>query len=138
MAKVTIKGIEAAYKQLARLKQQSKQAMRRGEKKIADEMAAEMKARVPRRSGLLSASIGVEQTEESTTLFAGALYAPYQEFGTGPLTEAPPGFEAYAKEFIVSGDGHTPPRPFFFPAIFKYQDRVVPAVEKELNKLTNG
>lgn len=134
----TIKGIQKAYRQLQQLKENSRKAMRRGEKKVADKIAADARSNAPVDKGLLIASIGVEQNEDSTTVFAGAGYAAYQEFGTGPLTSIPPGLEEYAKEFYVNGKGNTPPQPFFFPAVFKHQEEIVAAVEEELSKLVNG
>jgi HK97 gp10 family phage protein len=131
----TIKGLQAAIRQLQTLKEKSRQAMRRGEKKIADKIAAQASANAPVKSGILKNSIGVEQTDVSTTVYAAAKHAPYQEFGTGPLTQVPTGYEDYAREFYVNGEGHTPPQPFFFPAVFLYQQEIIPSVEEELAKI---
>ena len=134
---VQIKGLQQALKNLQALQERTRKAMRRGEKKVADKIAADARSNAPVDKGLLIASIGVEQNENSTTVFAGAGYAAYQEFGTGPLVEVPLGLEDYAKEFKITGEGNTSPQPFFFPAVFKHQEEIVTAVEEELSKLVN-
>lgn len=131
----SIKGMASLVTQLKNIRKDTEAAARRGILKTAKLIEADAKAKVPKDKGLLEASIGIEQKENTTFIFAGAKYAPYQEFGTGPLTEAPKGYEAYAKEFIVTGKGHTPPRPFLFPAFFKYQGTVMTNVEEEIDKI---
>lgn len=130
-----IKGISSVTKMLKDLRKNAEVAKQKGILQTAKLIEADAKAHVPKKQGILEASIGIEQKPEATYIFAGARYAPYQEFGTGPLTEAPKGFEAYAAEFKISGNGHTPPKPFLFPAYFKYQNTVIPFIEEELNKM---
>lgn len=133
----SIKGMNQVKRLLKDLRKNSQEATQRGILKTAKLIEADAKAHVPRSMGLLEASIGVEQTPSTTYVFASARHAPYQEFGTGALTEAPKGFESYAKEFFVNGKGITPAQPFLFPALFKYQDTILPNVEEELRKVEN-
>lgn len=130
-----IKGMGQVQKMLKDLRKNTEAATQRGILKTAKLIEADAKAHVPKKQGILEGSIGIEQTPETTYIFAGARYAPYQEFGTGPLTEAPKGYEAYASEFKITGEGHTPPKPFLFPAFFKHQEKVIPFVEEEIQKV---
>ena len=130
-----IKGMGALTKMLKDIRKTSEQAAQKGILKTAKLIEADAKASVPVKQGLLKNSIGVEQDQTKTFIFADARYAPYQEFGTGPLTEAPRGYEAYAAEFKITGEGHTPPKPFLFPAFFKHQNTIQPFIEEELNKV---
>lgn len=130
-----IKGMDQVKKLLKDLRKQSEEATQRGILRTAKLIEADAKAHVPKDQGMLEASIGIEQTPETTYIFASALYAAYQEFGTGPLTLAPKGYEAYAREFFVNGKGITPSKPFLFPALFKYQNELLPIVEEEMQKV---
>lgn len=131
----TFKGVQDAIKELAALKERSRRAMRKGELKVAKLIAAEAKAKAPVNVGNVKSGIHVEQTEESTTVVGGDKIAAYQEFGTGPLVSIPTGYDEDAKQFFVNGKGKTSPQPFFFPAVFKYQEQIIPAVEEELAKI---
>lgn len=130
-----IKGMGSITKMLKELRKNAEDAKQKGILKTAKLIEADAKAHVPKKQGILEGSIAIEQKPDVTYVFAGARYAPYQEFGTGPLTEAPKGYEAYAAEFKITGEGNTPAKPFLFPAFFKYQDTVVPHIEEELNKI---
>lgn len=130
-----LKGFNAAMRQLQQLPGKVNRAKRIGEKRVADLMAEDARKLAPEDKGLLIAGIDSVQTETSTKVVSEAGYSAYQEFGTGPLTKVPAGLEPYAKEFFVNGEGHTPPAPFFFPAIFKHKDEVVVEVQKELEKI---
>jgi len=132
-----IKGLNQVKRALKDLRKHSEAAVDRGILKTAKLIEADAKANVPRDQGLLAGSIGTEQKPGVTYVFASAKYAPYQEFGTGPLTQAPPGYEAYTREFFVNGKGHTGPRPFLFPALFKHQASLIPNIEEELQKVSN-
>ena len=130
-----IKGMDQALKKLKELRRDGEQATQKGIFKTAKLIEADAKLNVPVAQGLLQSSIGTEQKENTTYVFADAKYAAYQEFGTGPLTEAPKGYEAYAKEFFVTGQGNTPAKPFLFPAFFKHQGTLIPNIEEELQKV---
>lgn len=132
-----IKGINTVKKLLKELRKNGQEAANRGILKSAKLIESDAKSNVPVDKGLLQSSIGLEQKSNTTYVFAGAKYAPYQEFGTGALTQAPKGYEAYAKEFFVNGKGITRPQPFLFPAFFKHQSTIIPNIEEEMQKLAD-
>lgn len=135
MAKIT--GINNLKKLLKDLKKNGKVAAQKGILKTAKLIEADAKAKVPVKMGILQSSIGIEQTPEVTYIYAAAKHAAYQEFGTGPLTVVPKGYEPYAMEFFVNGLGNTKPQPFLFPAFFRHQASVEKNVEEELQNLAD-
>lgn len=132
-----VKGIAELQKQLRRLEAQSKTAINKGLQETARLILNDALSRVPVDKGLLKGSMGVENNSEemTVTVYAAALYAAYQEFGSGQFTEVPKGYEDYAREFYVDGSGRTRPQPFMFPALFANQEKLVPLIEAELVKL---
>lgn len=130
-----IKGMEQLLRDLKKMEQNVSKATQKGILKTARLIEADAKAKVPVDKGALQASIGVEQTPTVTYIFADKPYAAFQEFGTGPLVEIPKGYEAYAKEFFISGKGTTSAQPFLFPALFKNQETLVPNIEEEIQKV---
>lgn len=127
-----------AIAQLENLMKNSKSAMRKGEKKVADRIVAQAKSAAP---GSLGTKIYATQTEEDTTIIGGDELSAYIEFGTGVFAEAylstlPAEIAQEAHDlFFVNGKGTTFTQPFFWPAIFRNQDKIIPAVEAELQKL---
>lgn len=127
-----------AILQLEGLLKGSKQAMRKGEKKIADRIVSQAKAAAP---GSLANKIYAEQTTEETTIIGGDELSAYLEFGTGVFAEAytstlPPEIAQEAFDlFYVNGKGTTYQQPFFYPSIFRNQDKILPSVNEELQKL---
>src|ERR1700748_298741 len=110
---------QQAIQQLQQLEKDSRKAMKEAERKFATSVVQDARSLAPVNAGELIESIGFEQTEIETDIFADAGYAAYVEFGTGPLVEVPPGLEDYARTFFITGKGHQPAHPFFFPAIFR-------------------
>lgn len=133
MAKM--KGMGSIKKLLKELRRDSEIAMRKGVLKTARAIEADARANVPVGQGDLQRSIGTEQLENTTYVYADRPYAAYQEFGTGHLTEIPQGFEDYAYTFFVNGKGRTGPQPFLFPAYFKNKESLLPNVEAEIQKV---
>lgn len=127
-----------AIAQLQNVLKNSKPAMRKGEKKVGDKIVAQAKSAAP---GSLGNKIFLEQTEEATTIIGGDELSAYIEFGTGKFAEAytstlPPEIAKEAYDlFFVNGEGTTFTQPFFFPAIFRNQKKILPAVDDELQKL---
>ena len=130
-----LKGIQDALRDMQRLVTNVNRAKKVAELRVAERMAADARALAPEDKGLLIAGIDTKQTENTTSVVSEAGYSAYQEFGTGSLTAIPQGLEGYAKEFFVNGEGNTAPQPFFFPAIFKHREELIPEVEKELVKI---
>lgn len=135
---MSLRAINQAQQELKQLQAKIKQAQRAGEKKVADEIAREAKQRAP---GSLANGIVVTQTENETIIDGGGELAAYAEFGTGQNAEAylstqPTEIVNEALKFFVDGTGRTPAQPFFFPPIMANKDKIIPAVEAELQKIS--
>lgn len=135
---MSLRGINQAQQEIKQLQAKIKQAQRAGEKKVADIIAAEARQRAP---GSLANGIVVTQTENETIIDGGGELAAYGEFGTGRNAEAylstqPTEVVNEALKFFVNGTGRTPAQPFFFPPIMANKDKIVPAVEAELQKIS--
>lgn len=133
----TVKGMEAALKQLQQLEAKVKVAKKRGEKRGADLIASDARSHA---KGSLDAKIYVTQNEVSTTVIGGDNLSAYNEFGTGDFAAAylasmPPEVKAEAEKFYVDGSGRIPAHPFFFPAVFRNEEKVLEFVNEELNKI---
>jgi len=107
-------------------------------KRIANEILTSAISRVPADKGLLRGSAFIEKTEGGYVIGFSATYAPYQEFGAGPFTEIPTGYEAYAREFYVDGSGTTRPKPFLFPAFLSRRDKIVDELTLKLDAFTKS
>lgn len=127
---------QEAIAQLQQLQKDSKGAMKRAEFRLANDIALDAIANVPERTGKLAESIGIDESGDTTTAYVGASYAPYVEYGTGPLVSIPSGLEEDARQFFVNGEGHTPAQPFFFPAVNKNLPNFQAFLDEELDKLT--
>lgn len=133
-----IQGLQQAIADLKQLEKRTKEAMKKGERIIADKIAIEAITMAP---GSLKSKISVTQSDGVTTIIGGDDLSAYVEFGTGdfaalyvkslPVDIAK---EAYDL-FFVSGKGKGQPHPFFFPAAFKEIPNLIPAIEAELAKL---
>lgn len=132
-----LKGLKSVERQINNIERDSQKAINKGIQETARLILNDALSRVPVDKGLLKASMGMESNtdEMNAKVFAAALYAPYQEFGSGPFTEVPEGFSEYAREFYVDGSGKTHPQPFMFPALFANQEKLLPLIEAELIKL---
>ena len=134
----TIQGLQQAVADLKQLEKRTKQAMKKGEKIIADKIAI---AAITRAPGTLKTKISVVQTDGATTIIGGDDLSAYVEFGTGQFAalyvqSLPPDIAKEAYDlFFVSGLGKGQPHPFFFPAAFKEIPNLIPAIEAELAKL---
>lgn len=133
----TIRGMEAALRQTQQLEAKVKAAKKKGELRAATLIANDAKANA---KGSLKDKIAVAQNDITTTVFGGDNLSAYNEFGTGDFAAAylaamPPEVKAEAQKFYVDGTGKIPAHPFFFPAIFRNQNKVVEFVNEELNKI---
>lgn len=107
-------------------------------KSIADGILADAVNRVHVLSGALKASAYVnKEPDGSYAIGFSATYAPYEEFGTGGLVNAPAEYGEFAMEFKVPGgrkrDGN--PHPFLFPAFLSKRESIVTDLEKKINEL---
>ena len=107
-------------------------------RRIANEILQSALARVPSAKTLLKASAFIEKVQGGYTIGFSAKYAAYQEFGTGPLVEIPVGYEDFAMEFFVNGEGHTPAQPFLFPAFLARRDKIVEELSQRLDAYTKS
>lgn len=131
-----IKGLDSLTRQLKTLGLKGEQAAQKGIDKTAALIERDAKTNAPQKSGALAGSIFTETLRLGAKVGTDKWYAPYKEFGTrlGGLS-IPPGQEDYAFTFIGDQPGHTPPAPFLFPALFKNQEKLVPFIEEELEKV---
>lgn len=129
-------GYNTLVKELKDLQPKIDKAIKEELLKIANDILSDALARVPVAKGILRASAGVEASNGGFTVsvYFSAKHAPYVEFGTGPLTEVPAGYEDYAFEFFVSGEGHSRPQPYLFPAFFAHRDSIVTRLETAIRK----
>lgn len=132
-----IKGLPEAQKQMKDLQAKVKLAKKKGEKRAADLIVADAKAKAP---GNLANKIYDTQDDIMTTVIGGDELSAYNEFGTGDfaaqyLAGMPPEMREEALKFYVNGEGKIPAQPFFFPAIYKNQNKVVEYVNEELSKI---
>jgi hypothetical protein len=135
-----IKGMEAAKKDMQSLQAKVKLAKKKGEKRAADNIADDARVKAP---GRLNEGIFVAQDDISTTIIGGEELAAYNEFGTGDfaaeyLSSMPVEMKEEAMKFYVNGQGKIPARPFFFPAIYRNQNKVVEYVNEELEKINKS
>lgn len=131
-----LKGTGSLKKLLKKLQKDSDKAIQKALERVADLIVLDAKTSVPVRQGKLKESIKKESIELGVKIGTDVWSAPYQEFGTrGGGLSIPPGQEEYARTFIGAVPGNTPPRPFLFPALFKNQDKIVPFIEEELEKV---
>lgn len=133
MCAIKVKGFATVKRLFRELENELPNEVEKELKKVADAILADAVNRVPVDKGLLKASAFVEKTENGWTIGFSAKYAPYQEFGSGSLTEVPTGYESYAMEFYVDGSGRTPAQPFLFPAFLKQRDSIVDKLAQGLN-----
>lgn len=108
-------------------------------KKIADEILADAVSRVHVVSGDLKNSAFIEKIDDGYVIGFSISYAPYEEFGTGGLVNAPDDYKAYALTFKVQG-GKTrngEPHPFLFPAFLARREGIVKELEDSIRKFVD-
>lgn len=138
MAKFKVTGLAELNREIERMARDIPKQIDIELKKFADSVLADAVSRVPVDKGLLKASAFVEKIEGGYVIGFSAKYAPYQEFGSGPFTEVPNGFEAYAKEFYVDGSGKTKPQPFLFPPFLQRRESIIQEIEEGIKALINN
>lgn len=134
MAKFKVTGLKELQRDLDKASRDIVKETDKEIKRIADEILKDAVNRVHVRSGFLKASAFIEKINGGYVIGFSAVYAPYEEFGTGPLTEAPAEFEEEARKFFVSGNGYQPAHPFFFPAFLARRDEITNEISKKLDE----
>lgn len=127
-AKVT--GLASLASQFSNIVKIAKAATAASSEKIAEEIAEDMRSRVPVESGGLRESIRVEKTDDGTVIVrAGGTPETTRTTANGVISEA---------VLVEHGTIHTPARPFFWPAIEagreRFGDDVIGAVNTEIGK----
>lgn len=130
--------MDSALRNLQQLDAKVLQAKKRGELRAATLIANDARSNA---KGSLGSKIAIAQNDITTTVIGGDNISAYVEFGTGDFAAAylstmPPEVKAEAEKFYVDGTGRIPANPFFFPAIFRNQDKVIEFVNEELNKIS--
>lgn len=130
-----------AIEQLENLAKNSKEAMRRAEFTVNNNIALTAIALAPENTSMLVESIEILQDDTKSSVVVEAPYSGYVEFGTGPfaaeyVSELPESWKNEAMKFFVNGAGHSQAHPFFYPAVQEHLPELIPEVEKELEKLT--
>lgn len=131
---------QQAIEQLQNLAKNSKDAMRKAEFTVANNIALTAIQLAPEDTSKMVDSIEVLQDESKTSVIVGALYSGYAEFGTGPFAAdyvagLPEEWKDEAMKFFVNGEGHSQAHPFFYPSIQQHIPELLPEIEKELEKL---
>jgi HK97 gp10 family phage protein len=136
--KFKITGLKELQRELTKMETDIPKQVEAELKGIADGILADAVARVPVDKGLLRGSAFVEKIDGGWTIGFSAKYSPYQEFGSGPFTEVPTGYEDFAREFYIDGTGKTKPQPFLFPAFLAKRDGIVDELEQALRGYLKG
>lgn len=128
---------KAEIAKLENLPKSFKEAMRKGEARWANLVVQGAKAKAP---GSLPNKIGYLQANNMTDIIGGDELSAYVEFGTGDFATAyvaslPKEAQEEAKKFFVNGKGKGHPQPFFFPSIFANQEKLLPFIDEEIQKL---
>lgn len=131
---------QQAIEQLQNLAQNSKEAMKKAEFTVANNIALTAIQLAPEETGQLTNSIDINVNDNSTSIVVYAPYAPYLEFGSGNFAKEyvsglPEEWQSEAMKFFINGEGRTQAHPFFYPSIQQHVPELMPEIEKELSKL---
>lgn len=118
----------------------SRDAMKKAEFTIANEIAVTAIQLAPEDTAQLQGSIGVVQSE-TTSIEVTAPYAAYLEFGSGNYAKEyvatlPKEWQDEAIRFFINGEGRTMAHPFLYPSVQQHIGELPIEVNKELQKLT--
>jgi HK97 gp10 family phage protein len=121
-----IKGTSQVLNRLKRVSSQATLQTKSAVVRNTDQIYAQALSNVPVLDGYLRGSGNTSYSSNQltgTVAFGGqaAPYAPYVEFGTGKNKVIPLGFEDYAMQFYVNGEGTMQPQPYLIPAYLKYK-----------------
>jgi HK97 gp10 family phage protein len=131
---MAVKGINNAISKIKKLSQEAIQKMEDATEQTAREIELKAKTLAPTDLGKLGQSIQAEKvTEKKWKIVAGGLiapYAPFVEFGTGRMVEAPNEWKEIAIKFKGAGikEVNLPARPYMYPSYIegrkKYLERL--------------
>jgi HK97 gp10 family phage protein len=121
-----VRNIKTVTARFQRLSKQAELQVKSSVVRNTDQIFAEALNEVPIRDGYLRGSGNTSFQDNQLTgivAFGGnaAPYAPYVEFGTGKNKVIPVGFEKFAYQYYVNGEGTMQPQPYLIPAFIKYR-----------------
>ena len=120
-----IRGIKTVTARFKSLSKKADLQVKSSVQRNTDQIFAEALANVPIDRGFLrdSGNANTQNPYLGIVAFGGDLapYAPYVEFGTGGQTVVPSGFDKFAMQFYVNGQGNMKPQPYLIPAFIKYR-----------------
>jgi HK97 gp10 family phage protein len=121
-----IRGTSQVLNRLKRVSKEAELGVKSSVVRNTDQIYAEALANVPVLDGYLRGSGNTSYLNNQltgTVAFGGnaAPYAPYVEFGTGKNKVIPAGFEKFAYQYYVNGEGTMNPQPYLIPAFIKYR-----------------
>ena len=134
MCAFKVKGMASVFRAIDKLERDVEREVNTELKRICDEILADAVSRVAVDKGSLRASAYVNPYENGYAVGFSASYAPYQEFGTGNMTVVPSGYDDFAMEFFVTGEGKGKPQPYLFPAFLARREEIVNELENKLNE----
>lgn len=131
---------QQAIEQLNNLANNSKDAMRKAEFTVNNNIALTAIQLAPENNSKLIESIEIIQDDTKSSVIVGAPHSGWVEFGTGPfaadyVSTLPEQWKDEAMKFFVNGEGHSQAHPFFYPSVQRHIPELIPEVEKELKKL---
>lgn len=135
MCAFKVRGLEELQRELKNLEQEVYKEAKAELKKIAEEILADAVSRVHVKRGQLKSSAFITETRTGYKIGFDIGYAAYVEFGTGDFVVVPQGYESFAMEFYVNGEGKSRPQPFLFPAFLARRDNIVKEIEQKINGL---
>lgn len=140
---IEIKGLDKLQKKLDKLPKDVTDETDAYLQRSCQLIVREAAQNAPLDKGALKRSIDFTGARLSYVIFAKAKYAPYQEFGTGKgfKTFGSKGgdLQSYASRFKGGGKRQVDMRaqPFFFPAVFKQEDKIKKEYSQLMDKLLN-
>jgi HK97 gp10 family phage protein len=136
-----IRGTSQVLNRLKRVSSQATLQTKSAVVRNTDQIYAEAVANVPVLDGYLRGSGNTSYQDNQLTgivAFGGnaAPYAPYVEFGTGKNKVIPVGFEKFAYQYYVNGEGTMQPQPYLIPAFIKYRKIFLSDMKKIRKNIT--
>lgn len=141
MAKFTVKVDDDLIKQFKGLEKKLTQTLQDELYAAALDIETESKRLVPVDTGILKNSSGVRVDNLKFTVFYGAKYAPYIEYGTITRVNVPPEMQDNAILFKGAGirkTGGIHPQPFLYPAYKRVTKDLPKKVDKALQDDLNS
>src|SRR5690606_14890262 len=112
---------------------------------IANRIFQEAMGALPSGSANLRASFRMVVNDQTgqIEIYSDSVIAAYVEFGTGRYAAAYLSGKRQemvdeAMKFYVNGEGNMPAQPSLYPAYFRWRDRIVPEIDKAIQKVLDA